>query len=117
MFHIHMLQVYVLNVSFASDVCCIQVFHVASISCFSLESHGGTTRALGEGRGEPGASEWGMWLAWGPMAGRARPYPSSRVSPARTERRGPEEGAVGTGVGSRWRTRGGVSSQAPYKRS
>jgi hypothetical protein len=30
----HMLQVYILNVSFASDICCIQVFHVASVSCF-----------------------------------------------------------------------------------
>ena len=29
-----MLQVYVSNVSSASDVCCIQVFHVASVSCF-----------------------------------------------------------------------------------
>jgi len=27
----HMLQVYVPNVSYVSDVCCIQVFHVASV--------------------------------------------------------------------------------------
>jgi hypothetical protein len=30
----HMLQVYVPNISSASDVCCIQVFHVVSVSCF-----------------------------------------------------------------------------------
>jgi hypothetical protein len=30
----HMLQVYVLNVLYALDICCIQVFHVASASCF-----------------------------------------------------------------------------------
>ena len=33
-YFIHMLQVHVPNVSFASDLCCIQVFHVASVSCF-----------------------------------------------------------------------------------
>jgi hypothetical protein len=30
----HRLQVYVQNVSSASDVCCIQVFYVESVSCF-----------------------------------------------------------------------------------
>jgi hypothetical protein len=29
-------QVYVLNISSTSDVCCIQVFHVASVSCFII---------------------------------------------------------------------------------
>ena len=29
----HMLQVYVPNVSSASDLCSLQVFHVASVSC------------------------------------------------------------------------------------
>ena len=31
----HMLQVYVLDVSSVSDVCCIQVFHIAYLSCCS----------------------------------------------------------------------------------
>ena len=35
----HMLQVYVSDVSSVLDVCCIQVFHVARVSCCS-ESQG-----------------------------------------------------------------------------
>jgi hypothetical protein len=41
----HMLQLYVLNVSSASDLCCIQVFRVSNVC---LESHGDTAWALGE---------------------------------------------------------------------
>ena len=48
----HMLQLYVLNISSASDVCCIQVFHVASVSCF----RGMFRQSLGHG---PGAGGWG----------------------------------------------------------
>jgi hypothetical protein len=44
----HMLQVYVLDVSSVSYVCCIQVFHVARVLCCS-ESQG--RRRMG--RGEP----------------------------------------------------------------
>jgi hypothetical protein len=29
----YMFQIYIPNVSSASDLCCIQVFHVASVSC------------------------------------------------------------------------------------
>jgi hypothetical protein len=48
----HMLQVYVVDVSSVSDVCCIQVFHVACVSCYSESqgmrgSDGGMARALG----------------------------------------------------------------------
>jgi hypothetical protein len=38
-FFIHMLQVYVPNILYVSDVCCIQVFYVARVSC-CLESQG-----------------------------------------------------------------------------
>ena len=46
----HMLQAYVSNVSSASDVCCIQVFHVASVSYF----RGMFTESLGHGSGVVG---------------------------------------------------------------
>ena len=72
----HMLQVYVLNVSFASDVCCIQVFHVASVSCFRgmfIESCGHAPDA-----GRRGAASQGP--VNGPT-GRARPHPGSQVPP------------------------------------
>ena len=65
-----MLQVYVPKVSSALDVCCIQVFHVASFSCFRgmfRESLGHGPNAVGRGaasrgptdgaRGTPGISE------------------------------------------------------------
>ena len=47
----HMLQVYVPNVSSASDLCCIQVFLVASVSCFRgmFRESWGIAPALGEG--------------------------------------------------------------------
>ena len=49
----HMLQVYVPNVSSASDLCCIQVFYVVSVSCFGgmFRESWGMARAPGKGRG------------------------------------------------------------------
>ena len=41
---------YVPNISSASDVCCIQVFHISEV-----ESHGAQPRRRGMGRGEPWA--------------------------------------------------------------
>jgi hypothetical protein len=63
----HKLQVYVLNVSSASDVCCIQVFHIASVSCFRCmfrESweHGsdaGGRGAVSQGPADEGAARLG----------------------------------------------------------
>jgi hypothetical protein len=45
-----MLQVYILNVSSGLDLCCIQVFHVVSVSYFRgmLRESWGTAQALGE---------------------------------------------------------------------
>jgi hypothetical protein len=60
----HMLQAYVPDVSLVSVVCCIQVFHVARVSC-CLErqraqgSHGGATLAPGNG-----ARQAGGWQTW-----------------------------------------------------
>ena len=51
----HMLKVYIPDVSSVSDVRCIQVFHVARVSCCS-ESQG----HRGMGRGEPVADRRGM---------------------------------------------------------
>jgi hypothetical protein len=50
----HMLQVYLPDVSSVSDVCCIQVFDVARVSCYFKSqglrgSDGGMARALGNG--------------------------------------------------------------------
>jgi hypothetical protein len=48
----HMLQVYVSNISFASDLYCIQMFHIASVSCFRCifsESWGHCLSAVGRG--------------------------------------------------------------------
>jgi hypothetical protein len=55
MFHTHI--VIVCSKYFISFRCMLQVFHGASVSCFRgcSESHVGTTRVAGEGRGEPGA--------------------------------------------------------------
>ena len=50
---IHMLQQYVSNVSCVSDICCIEVFHVARVSGGKV-SVGRTARAPGIGRGELG---------------------------------------------------------------
>jgi hypothetical protein len=48
----HILQVYVLDVSSISDVCCIQVFHVARVSCCSeSQGHGGVMVARHGRRG------------------------------------------------------------------
>ena len=68
----HMFQVYVLNVSSASDVCCIQVFHVSE-GC--SESHGGMARVLVDWArrarcrrmGRARASGRGTWARLGPM--------------------------------------------------
>jgi len=54
----HMLQVYILDVSSVSDVCCIQVFHVARVSC-GLESQG----ARGSDGGRARVPENGPWRA------------------------------------------------------
>jgi hypothetical protein len=62
----HMLQVYVLNVSSSSDVCCIQVFHVASIFVFQRYVQRVTwaqPKRWGKGHGETGASVWGAQRA------------------------------------------------------
>jgi hypothetical protein len=59
----HMLQVYVLNVSSASDLCRIQVFHVASVSEVYSESYGAWPGHWGKGRGEPRAGRWGVMHA------------------------------------------------------
>ena len=84
----HMLQVYISNVSSALDVCCIQVFHVASILCFRgifIESwrHGpDAARRYTASRGPvDGAHD----AHGGLRMGRARPHPGSRVPPARKE--------------------------------
>jgi hypothetical protein len=50
----NMLQVYVTDVLSILDVCCIQVFHVACVLCYSKSqmpwwSDGGTTRTSGNG--------------------------------------------------------------------
>ena len=47
----HMLQVYVPNVSSASDLCSLQVFHVASVSCLrGLFREGALPGCQGKGR-------------------------------------------------------------------
>jgi hypothetical protein len=76
----HMLEVYVSNVSSASNICCIQMFHVASLSCFRSmfrESwgHGPSTEGRGVARR-------------GPIDGACLCSSRPRVSPTRRERRG-----------------------------
>ena len=66
----HMLQVCFLYVSSISDVCCIQVFHVAYVSCCSeSQGHGGVMVARhghrGMGHGEPVVGERGTRRAGG----------------------------------------------------
>ena len=99
-----MLQVYVSNVSPASDLCYIQVFHVASVSCFR-----GMFKVMGarSGTGERGAASQG--LADGAhgvprvlRTGRAHTHPSSRFLPAWRE-----EGVRGRNGGHSWRVRAG----------
>jgi hypothetical protein len=98
MFHTHMLQVYVPNVSSASDLCCIQVFNVACVSCFRglFRESWGTTCALGEGPWQAGGTADGVRDAprvlW---TGRAHPYPGSR--PCGERGGGQGEGAAGEG--------------------
>jgi hypothetical protein len=55
---IHMLQVYVPDVSSVSDVCCIQVFHVARVSCCS-KSQGGRGEPVASGHGAQSAGAGG----------------------------------------------------------
>jgi hypothetical protein len=91
----HMLQVYVPNVLSASDLCRIQVFHVASVSEVYSKSYGGTARALGKG----------AWRAEGWQMGRKARLGSRRWgvlvlirvswSRLRGERRGSGEGVAG----------------------
>ena len=57
-----MLQVYVPKVSSALDVCCIQVFYVASVSCFRgmfRESLGHCPNAMGRGAVSRGPADGG----------------------------------------------------------
>jgi hypothetical protein len=57
----HILQLYVANVSFASD-CCIQVFHITSVSCFRgmfKESWGHDPDVGARGVASQGAGRWG----------------------------------------------------------
>jgi len=91
----HMLQVYVTNVSFASKVCCIQVFHVASVSCFRgmfRESWG-----HGPGAGGRGAASRGSTDGACGASGHARPHPGSWVPLVRRE-----GGGSGERSGGRW---------------
>jgi hypothetical protein len=68
-----MLQMYVINVSSASDVCCIQVFHIFDVCPESHREHG---------------LDAGAWQARGQLMGcagvmqtrRAHPHPGSRFS-------------------------------------
>jgi hypothetical protein len=83
-----MLQVSVLNVSSALDVCCIQVFRVSEVCS---KSHWGTTQEPWEGRGEPRGVEWGAWRVYGIVDG-ACSSSSWLLDPARVER---EEGVGG----------------------
>ena len=52
---------YVSNILSASNVCCIQVFRIASVSCLTcmFKESWGTAWVRGMERNEPGAREWG----------------------------------------------------------
>ena len=63
----HTCCVYVPIVSSTSDVCCIQVFHVASIFMFLMyvqKVMGAWPGRREKGRGELGADGWGARRAW-----------------------------------------------------
>jgi hypothetical protein len=70
----HMLQVYVLDVSSVAYVCCIKVFHVAYLSCYS-ESQG----ARGVTVARHGYRGMGAWRAGVLRTGRARGRLRARV--------------------------------------
>jgi hypothetical protein len=85
----HMLQVYVRNVSSASDLFCIQVFHVASVSCFRdvfRESWGHGPSARGRGVVNQGSADGAHSALRDLRMGRARLYPGSWVPPAQREK-------------------------------
>jgi hypothetical protein len=90
---------------FASDLCCIQVFHVANISGFigMFRESWGQDRALGKGPDEPGAGRWSARRVWGPADGAC--LSSSRLpNPVRTDR--------GWGQGKEWRAQPGCAKGA-----
>ena len=80
----HMLQVYV---SSASDVCCIQVSHVASVSCFRGmfgESWGHGSGARGRGAVSRVPADGARDAPGVLQKGRARPHYGSCVPPTRS---------------------------------
>jgi hypothetical protein len=58
----HILQVYVLDVSSVSYVCCIQVFHVTRVSCCSDSQ---VRRRMGRGEPVVGVRLRGQANGWG----------------------------------------------------
>jgi hypothetical protein len=102
----YMLQVYVLNVSSASDVCYLKkCFHVVSVSYFRgmFKESWGMAQHRGKGRDEPEVNGWGTRCAWGPADG-ARSSSSRLPGPARVEREegsGERSGRCGVGRGER----------------
>jgi hypothetical protein len=126
MFYTHVASVCVSNVSSASDVCCIQVFHVCKCFVFQrgmFRESWGTDQALEKGRGKPGAD-----LRMG-RAARLGSYGRGMLilipalgSHPHGERRDQGEGAAGTGQaqtnggGVRVRGRRGRQRRAAVKR-
>ena len=79
----HILQVYVPNISSASDVCCIQMFYIASISCFKYlfgESLGQGLGAMGRGVASQGLADGARDVPGVLRTGRAHPHSGSWVS-------------------------------------
>jgi hypothetical protein len=69
-----MLKVYVSNILSISDVYCIQVFHVARVSCFSVSqgaqgSDGGMARAPENGAQQAGGRRTWCTTRWGSAVG------------------------------------------------
>jgi hypothetical protein len=88
----HMFQVYVINISSALDVGCIQVFHISEV-----ESHGGTPRlpaedgtwrARASGRGVLGPTVGVRSAPRVVRTGRARSHYVFRIPPTQRERGG-----------------------------
>jgi hypothetical protein len=98
-----MLQVYILNVSSASDLCCIQVFHVTSVLCFRdmFRESWGTARALRKGRSVPGSYGQGTLVLIPARGSRPR---GERGGGSRGMSDGHGAGRDGRGQGTRaWR--------------
>jgi len=107
-----MFQVYVPNISSASDVCCIQLFHISEVCSESYGGHGG--------RGKPGARGWGTlgasgrraWRAWGSADGGVLVLiPAPRSRPRR------ERGTVPLGRSRRRNDKGGVCVRGVTRRT